>query len=386
MCPARRKPPAAVAALSMLRRKPQPGASGRFGLSIAGAAVALAAAAPLSAQALPSSCDRADPATCLYTSDLAYDVGEIDGVQLTDAARGNYDIPLVIRYPVGASGPRPVVIWHHGGHPSPRGATRSEEWSRNLAAAGYVLVHPSRAFIADPTPFEAECRDNGFKVLDECAYWVTQARYGPQNTHFLISHLSDIEALDPALAGMLDADLIVVAGHSAGSAAVLANAGAWQQWLPGGPQYNERNDAPIGFLATGVMGPMYAGFPLGFQSPGTHRASTEHSFAGIERPFMFITGVGDRTGEPPEARVSAWLTSAPGNKALVWDTVTEAVHETMDIDKCDTPLRADHCRWLASAGLAFLDALVRERDEAKEWLRSNALEVLSGGAIELHRR
>jgi hypothetical protein len=66
--------------------------------------------------------------------------------------------------------------------------------------------------------------------------------------------------------------------------------------------------------------------------------------------------------------------------------VAEAVHETMDVDKCDTPLRADHCRWIASTGLAFLDALVRERDEAKEWLRSNALEVLSGGAIELHRR
>jgi hypothetical protein len=36
--------------------------------------------------------------------------------------------------------------------------------------------------------------------------------------------------------------------------------------------------------------------------------------------------------------------------------------------------------------LAFLDAVVRQRREAKEWLRSNALEVLSGGAIELHRR
>ena len=340
----------------------------------------------LSAQALPSSCDRADPTTCLYTSDLAYAVGEIDGVHLTDTARNNYDLPLVIRYPVGAPGPRPVVIWHHGGTPSPRGATRSEEWSRTFAAAGYVVVHPSRTLISDATLFEADCRDNGFRSPDECAYWVTQFRYGPQNTHFLISHLADIENLDSALAGMLDADKIVVAGHSAGSTSVLANAGAWQQWMPGAPQYDERDDAPIAFLASGVQGPMYAGFGSGFQSPGSHEGISEHSFVGIDRPFMFITGVGDETGEPPEARVTAWLTSVPGDKALVWDTVAEAVHETMDIHKCNTAVRADHCAWIGSAGLAFLDAIVRQRPDAEEWMRSNALEILSDGAIELHRR
>jgi hypothetical protein len=250
---------AALAWLNLLRRKPKPRNRARtpFGPLIA----ALATSSPLAAhQALPSSCDRADPATCLYTSDLAYDVGEISGVSLTDSTRSNYQIQLIIRYPVDAPGPRPVVVWHHGGHPSPRGATRSEEWSRKLAGAGYVLVHPSRTLVS------------------------------------------------------------------------------------------------------------------------------EHSFVGIDRPFMFITGVGDKTGEPPEARVTAWLTSAPGYKALVWDTVAEGVHETMDIDRCDTPLRADHCAWLGAAGLAFLDAVLRERPQAQEWLRSNAHEVLSSGTIELHRR
>jgi hypothetical protein len=360
-----------------------PRRSGRAALLLLALAIV---GSPAARGELPSSCDRGAPATCLYTSDLAYDVGEIDGVSLTDTARGDYDLGLVIRYPVGAQGPRPVVIWHHGGNPSARGATRSEEWSRNLAAAGYVVVHPSRTLIADSTPFEAECRDNGITSPDACAYWMTQVRYGPQNTHFLIRHLADVEALDPALAGMLDVDMIVVAGHSAGTTAVLANAGAWQQWMPGAPRYDERNDAPIAFLATGVQGPMYAGFQAGFQSPGTHRAIAEHSFVGIDRPFMFITGVGDKTGEPPEARVTAWLTAAPGGKALVWDTVAEAVHETMDIDRCDTPLRADHCAWIGSAGLAFLDAIVRQRPEAQAWMRSNALEVLSGGEIEIHRR
>lgn len=236
----------------------------------------------------------------LYTSDLAYEVGEIDHVSLTDAARNNYEVPLIIRYPIGALGPRPVIIWHHGGNPSARGASRSEEWGRTLAAAGYIVIHPSRMPIADAAPYEDECQRNGFRDPDECGYWVSQLRYGAQNTHFLISHFVDIEALDPTLTGMLDATKIVVAGHSGGTPSVLANAGAWQQWEPGGPRYNERSDAPIAFLATGVQGPMYAGFRSGFQSPGGHSAVAEHSFAGIDRPFMFITGVGDETGEPPD--------------------------------------------------------------------------------------
>jgi hypothetical protein len=66
--------------------------------------------------------------------------------------------------------------------------------------------------------------------------------------------------------------------------------------------------------------------------------------------------------------------------------VAEAVHETMDFDKCNTAVRADHCNWIGSAGLGFLDAVVRQRPEAQAWMRSNVLEVLSSGASEIHRR
>ena len=58
-----------------------------------------------------------------------------------------------------------------------------------------------------------------------------------------------------------------------------------------------------------------------------------------------------------------------------------AVHETMDIDKCDTAVRSDHCRWIGSAGLAFLDAVVRGRPAAQQWLDSDAYRVLVDGAV-----
>ena len=301
----------------------------------------------------------------------------IDPIILTDPARANYPIPLLVRYPIGATGPRPVVIWNHGGHPSPNGRQRSAEWGNTLAVAGYVVVHPSRVLLQNVAPLLAECQANGFSTPAMCAYWISQSRYGAQTTHFLIANFAQIMAASPALTGMLDAQQIVVAGHSAGSSVVLANAGAWQRWTPGGQTYNERNPQAVAFLASGVQGPMYAGFSSGFQPA---------SFADIDRPFMSITGAGDETGEPSAARTTAWLTSRAGNKALLWDVVPEAVHETMDIDKCDTPVRADHCRWIASAGLAYLDSVVRRRPEAKRWMVSPALAALTGGAIELHRR
>ena len=326
---------------------------------------------------LPPGCSESSPEACRYVSDLSYPVGVIDDVVLTDSARDNYQVPLLVRYPIGAAGPRPVVIWNHGGDPSPRGNTRSEEWGTTLAAAGYIVIHPSRVPVEDIKGFRTECKANGFKPPEECAFWLAQMRFGPQTVHFLIDHLTDVQASNPALGGMFDMSRLVVAGHSAGTTSVLAAAGASQQWLEGGPIYSERDSRPIAFLASGPQGPLYAGFNSGFQS---------NSFVEVDRPFMFITGVGDETGEPSETRTTGWLTSASGNKVLSWDTDPRAVHETMDIHKCDTDVQESHCRWIASAGVAFLDAVVRGRPEAQDWMASNALNVLSRGAIEIHRR
>ena len=81
---------------------------------------------------------------------------------MIDPARSDYEIPLVIRYPLLETvEPRPVVIWNHGGAPLSARRTRSEEWGNLLAAAGYVVIHPARLPLADPTPRRAECEANG---------------------------------------------------------------------------------------------------------------------------------------------------------------------------------------------------------------------------------
>ena len=328
---------------------------------------------PALAQQLPASCLPSLPSTCTYSSDIHANAATVE-LELTDPARNGYRIPLLVRYPLGIAGKRPVVIWNHGGEPSENGRQRSAEWVATFAEAGYIVIHPSRPH-PDPVPYEAECFANGFK--EECADFLANHRFGPLTTHFLLDNLALIEAAAPVLAGKLDGSKVVIGGHSAGTTTALANAGAWQQYRVEGPRYQETDLRPLAFIATAPQGPLYAGFTSGFQP---------ESYGGISRPFLFVSGVGDLSGEPSVTRTTAFLTAAPGRKYLSWDTSSEAVHETMDIDNCDTPLRASHCAWIASLGLAFVDAVVRGRAAAIEWLDSDAYQVLTGGAIELFRR
>jgi poly(3-hydroxybutyrate) depolymerase len=96
-------------------------------------------------------------AACRHVSDLSFQVGVADNLLLRDPARGDWPVPILIHYPIGATDQRPVVIWNHGGAPSAGGKSRSEEWGRALAAAGYIVIHPSRVPVDDVTPFQAQC-------------------------------------------------------------------------------------------------------------------------------------------------------------------------------------------------------------------------------------
>jgi len=328
-----------------------------------------------SAQPPPPSCIWLGPEPCLYRSDINVPAGFMD-LFLTDPARNNYPVPIRVRYPL-MPGRRPVVFWNRGGDPRPNGRESSEEWGTALAEAGYVVIHPSRMPIANAMPFLPECIQNGFTDLIECERWVEQSRYGPQNTHFLIDMLTKIDAATPA---RLDKDRVVVAGHSSGTITVLANAGAVQQWVPGGPVYDERDTRPMAFLAASPQGCVYANYVL----PGF---TVGDNFQGIDRPFAFISGVHDRTGEPTEGRIAGWIRAMPGHKYLSYDNHPEALHTTMNLSECSGPVRSNHCRWIEAFGLAFLDAVVRRRGPAIDWLMDpNAYKTLTGGAIDLHRR
>lgn len=360
--------------------------------------LAVGAALPLTlgegAGADAASCSAQHPSSCRYTSDLAYEAGVLNDLDdLVDPARNDYRVPIIVRYPIGAEGPRPLVIWHHGGDPTGNCGGGTEEWGNLLAEAGYVVINPCRVLPDLTEDQRAECNESGFlgeePVDDEsCQYWLAQYRYGPITTGFILRKLQEIEAADPALEGMLDGERIAVAGFSAGTTSVHVNAGAWQQWQTDAPRYDEDTlREPVAFFAAGPQGPEYAGFGSGFQSRDGDAGWTEHSWTSIERPFMFVTGVGDETNEPPETRVAGFLTSSGNdNKYLLWNTEPDAGHGTMNLNRCESEVEANHCAWLGSAGLAYFDAVLRGRHAAEKWLESDAIDILTGSAIELYRR
>jgi hypothetical protein len=345
---------------------------------------ASASGAGASDAATAARCTPTDPAACRYTSDLSFSVGVADNLVLHDLARADLPVPLLIHYPLGASGRRPVVIWSHGGSPSAGGKNRSEEWGLNLAAAGYVVIHPSRVPVDDVAPFQAECTLEGFPAPEDCALFVANVKFGPQTAVFVLDSLPAIEAMVPDLAGHLDAARVVMAGHSAGSPVPLTLAGAVRVFNSGA--HRDGDPRPVAFLATGPHGPDYASFEDGFREDSFHEIDS--------RPFLWISGRGDETGavgadnhEPSEARTAGWLTSTRGNKLLSWDNDEVAVHESMDIHKCDqTPVQRAHCDAFAMLGVAFLDAFVRQRSAAAAYLASSAYDTLNAGVIELHRR
>ena len=296
---------------------------------------------------LPAACDPTDPESCLYSSDLTFDVGIVDGVSLTDPARSDYEIPLLIRYPrLDTVEPRPVVIWNHGGAPSQTGATRSAEWGNLLAAAGYVVIHPARLPLADPTPLRAECEANGVLAPDECSHCVAQAHLrAPDHP---LPHRPPGRRRRPRPSPRPGCST-----PRASSSPAIRRARPWR-WPTPAPGSSSWTTAPSTTSATTPQSPSsppacrgrcIAGFHSGFQPADAATGSASHSFGGIDRPFMFITGVGDETGEPPESRTTAWLTAqGTGDLYLSWDTDRRAVHETMDIDnatpRCD-PTTAD---------------------------------------------
>jgi hypothetical protein len=85
------------------------------------------------AQPLPPACIFPGPESCVYRSNINLPVGVTD-LLLVDGAGSNYPVPIRVRYPM-APGPRPIVLWNHGGSPSPNGRECSEEWGMALAAA-----------------------------------------------------------------------------------------------------------------------------------------------------------------------------------------------------------------------------------------------------------
>lgn len=355
--------------------------------AIAAARAAALAFAACSAHAQPAACIWPAPEPCLYQPAATYNTASVD-FTLQDPSRNNHPVPIRVRYPLGVGpGPRPVVLWNHGGSTNPTGHHSSVERGESFASAGYIVIHIARVDVVNPSAQDlAACVAGGVMPtvgtggtpLANCRTWLGWHVYGPQNNAFVAAVLPQYQiGMLPGFVGTPDRNKIVVGGWSGGTEPVLNIAGASQKFLLH-PVPATNVPGVVAFIADSPRGAEYAGYASGLG---------EDAFYDIDaRPFLIFSGRGDETGEPAEARTAAWLGSSPGSKYLSWDTKQEAVHGTMDINECSTALRALHCRWMKALGQAYIDAVVGQRPEAIAWLASDGYRTLTGGHIELHRR
>lgn len=344
------------------------------------------------AQGLPAVCNSPGPEPCLYVPATTWQTATQDFV-LRDPERNQHEVPFRVYYPLNTpAGLRPTVIWSHGGaieDPAKPGSNMdaSEQRGKSFAAAGYVSIHVVRRSVDNPLPADLlACVEAGVitstaatgQPLQNCKDWLGAYIHGPRSVAFIARVLPLYQVgMLPGFIGTPVPDRLVVGGWSAGSGVPLHIAGTTQQY---GQYKVPQVDVPgaVAFIADSPRGPAYAGFNSGLG---------EDSYYSIDtRPFLFFTGRGDETGEPAESRLAGWIASKPGNKLLSWDLSPEAVHGTMDVAECSTSLRADHCRWMKSLAVAFLDAVVMNQPQAQAWLASDAYRTLTNGAIELHRR
>jgi hypothetical protein len=365
-----------------------------------GASIALLMAAAAScafAQPAPT-CTASPGPDCLYAAAATYGFAPFErSVVYTDQAGLPRVVKLLIRQPLGAALPMPVVIWSHGGTDGKKDPANSmAEWSTLSARAGYfsiAIAHAPR----DDASRSALCTAIGMDAAT-CKLFSHLNWDRPHDIRAVLDELERMAAGE--LRGQVDIHKIAVGGHSAGSGGAQTIAGAQRRFgnfvHPPGRLSDPR---PIAFLAFSPQQPGNSGFfDTKFQQPA-------HSWADVQRPMLTATGDGDDGCEhadlpgacigdtPFGRRLGFQRMPASGNKYHLYVHDADAFHMLFELNAKECPRKnvdATKCaqivRWLSSTAIAFLDGHLRQLPAAAQWLQSNRIEQASGGVAEWQRK
>lgn len=247
-----------------------------------------------------------------------------------------------------AVAPTPVVTWSHGGSRGFRNvANVGERWGRAMNADGFAFVA-----IAHTGRSESE----RLAVCDAIGGSDCE-RFNPlqwDRPHDVAVVLDWIESI--AVAEDLDAHRIVHGGHSAGALGALLVSGAgWTFDAASAPPSDPR---PIGFIAAS---------PPGAES----HAFSAPALAGINRPILFATGLGDETSSTTglDRRATFDLLPDEVEAVLLWVDRAEARHGLFDLNRASCERAggtATACRngarAIAATGTRFVAAVADAAD------------------------
>jgi dienelactone hydrolase len=340
--------------------------------------------APLALALLVGCGSQQDTATGLYKPEKLYGLagdGEGTVLQLTytsgDTATPQRTINLRVRAPKGAQGPLPAVVVIHGGAFNTGGHNSLKDWGRALAAAGYVAINFGNAEDEETS----HCPPLGIPPNECTAEYLTKevseggtifaAMYSrPQDAAAILDQLDMIEQ---GAGVTIDRDRIAALGHSGGSHATMSLAGLA---IDVSPSVRDRlwGEDPR-FKA------FVANSPQGVGRLGVHDTSWDK----IDRPVLIQTGPGDTTdGEQAESRRDAFKhLKGPGVFEHYLNDAT-AKHPQFALEQ--DPGVTGNEQYLAATAVAFLDAYLKGRAEAVDWLASDALTGATKGVSTLLRK
>ena len=360
---------------------------------------ALALLACTQAQAQAPICNQVQAPDCLYfpATRLSFTAYERSTSYL-DASGRTRQVKVLLRLPIGAPAPLPVVVWSHGGAEGKNSPAHSlAEWSDLTAAAGYFTVSIAHAG-RNVDSRRALCQSPPLAIADDATCKVFK-HLNWDRPHDIRAVLNELARMNTSseFVGQIDLLRIAVGGHSAGAGAAQTIGGA-KRIFTGAPQ-DLSDSRPVAFLALSPQQPGSEGFfDTRFQKP-------QHSWTDVQRPVLTASGDGDSTcvaGDSPGScigdtpygrRIGFQRMPANGNKYQLYLHDADAFHTLFELNgaKCVALLNdsfkcGEMVRWLSSAGLAFLDGHVRQVPAALQWLQSNRVEKASRGVAEWLRK
>lgn len=330
-------------------------------------------------------CSSSNLAACLYQAEVNHaclpndpsSLCTFEIAEIIDDTRvgGTRTIPVAAYLPPDPNPPFPVVLLSHGGAEGKTNPVQSlPDWAAPIVSAGYMVVgiaHVPR----DEASRDALCEELGITDPGDCSTFKYLHYDRPYDVKKVLDWLEDPSN---SMYPFADRERIALLGHSAGAGAAMMIAGASRTYVDE-PVVND--DRRVGaFLAFSPQGPGNDGFD-------------EHSWDAVNAPSLFGTGLGDISDDEPDAPASRrrpYELAASAEKYLLYINDAAAQHGVYTLDLGE-PCSADTARceefrdWLVSVCLAFLDAVLRERGEAQQWLASDDIVTASGGDAEWHR-
>lgn len=281
-------------------------------------------------------------------------------------------IPLKIYFPVKKV-KSPVIIHSHG-----LGGSKDTKFylAQFLSSHGYVCIHLTH-FGSDSSLIDSEkTKQENLVRLKNALRNRESLSNRPLDITFLIDQLTSIEDRYPQLKAVMDKQTIGLTGHSFGAFTTLTVAGAYSKMAKMFFGTRFEDPRPLAFLAMSPQGVRKGRDP-------------KQIFSQIHRPFLTMTGSLDLSPADKvtkgEDRLAPYLNMPPGDKYSLWiekanhgtfgDEYTQTFADGIRINQPDPK----HHRIIKIVHLAFWNAYLKGKPEAKAFLKSGSIKKISDG-------